>query len=356
MAAAKRDALVEELKVEDEIADFEAQLARDLKTDQDSRNRLEEIKTKTAKIELENAINQAEGATRKRQAELDKIAEKNAAIARAQQNLDWAAENLKQQKIKESALQRKDDVANRIEKIEKIKERNEMWADINDNNAKILATQKFADDRASIEDPVRPAYEPGVSNNQSQYEIANQRIVEVTKEAEQDAQNKTTKVDMEKTIGELAAERAERERLADLHNQQINSTTADDIADVKPSKSVAQQTEENAANLNAKKEAEVKVDTPSKSQTENKYPAFKTLGNGDGSLHGKDPFRFTTLEYPKNITSDGQYGHYILFYVNVQNKTKYRYVGYNDDGNMATIGDVVETTNLSSGRYISSWT
>ena len=236
LAAAKRDALVEELKVEDEIADFEAQLARDLKTDQDIRNRLEEIKTKTAKIELENAINQAEGATRKRQAELDKIAEKNAAIARAQQNLDWAAENLKQQKIKESALQRKDDVANRIEKIEKIKERNEMWADINDNNAKILATQKFADDRASIEDPVRPAYEPGVSNNQSQYEIANQRIVEVTKEAEQDAQNKTTKVDMEKTIGELAAERAERERLAELHNQQINSTTADDIADVKPSK------------------------------------------------------------------------------------------------------------------------
>ena len=46
-------------------------------------------------------------------------AEKDASNARAQENLDWAAENLKQQKIKESALQRKDDVADRIEKIEK---------------------------------------------------------------------------------------------------------------------------------------------------------------------------------------------------------------------------------------------
>ena len=91
------------------------------------------------------------------------------------------------------------------------------------------------------------------------------------------------------------------------HLQQVNSTTADDIAG--PSS----------------------IRSP-----------YKTLGKGDGTLHGTDPFRFTTLEYPKNITSDIQYGHYILFYVNVQNKTKYAYHGYNDDGNYAVIGDVVE--------------
>ena len=140
----------------------------------------------------------------------------------------------------------------------------------------------------------------------------------------------------------LAAEKAKKERLAELHNQQINSTTADDIADVKPSNAVAQQTEILAANLQDNKEKAVKVDKPSKSQIEKKYPPFKTLGNGDGSLHGKDPFRFTTLEYPTNITSDEQYGHFILFYVNVQNKTKYKYIGYNDDGNVKIVGDVVE--------------
>ena len=160
----------------------------------------------------------------------------------------------------------------------------------------------------------------------------------------------TTKVDMERTIGELAAERTEKERLAELHNQQINSTTADDIADVKPSNAVAQQTEILAANLQDNKEKAVKVDKPSKSQIEKKYPPFKTLGNGDGSLHGKDPFRFTTLEYPTNITSDEQYGHFILFYVNVQNKTKYKYIGYNDDGNVKIVGDVVEKQTYTQSR------
>ena len=148
----------------------------------------------------------------------------------------------------------------------------------------------------------------------------------------------------------LAAEKAEKERLAELHNQQINSTTADDIADVKPSNAVAQQTEILAANLQDNKEKAVKVDKPSKSQIEKKYPPFKTLGNGDGSLHGKDPFRFTTLEYPTNITSDEQYGHFILFYVNVQNKTKYKYIGYNDDGNVKIVGDVVEKQTYTQSR------
>ena len=123
-----------------------------------------------------------------------------------------------------------------------------------------------------------------------------------------------------------------------LNLAQVNSTTADDIA--KPSKS---------------------------NKIEEKYPAFKSkLGEG---LHGKDPFRFTTLEYPKNITSDEQYGHFILFYVNVQNKTKYKYLGYNDDGNFAVIGDVIERqekvpenyqgnphASLASGGYTTKYT
>ena len=38
-----------------------------------------------------------------------------------------------------------------------------------------------------------------------------------------------------------------------------------------------------------------------------------------------DPFRFSSISYPRDVTNDLQNGHYMLFYVNVQNKTKYRY-------------------------------
>lgn len=38
-----------------------------------------------------------------------------------------------------------------------------------------------------------------------------------------------------------------------------------------------------------------------------------------------DPFRFSSISYPRDVTNDLQNGHYMLFYINVQNKTKYRY-------------------------------
>ena len=38
-----------------------------------------------------------------------------------------------------------------------------------------------------------------------------------------------------------------------------------------------------------------------------------------------DPLSFNTLSYPSDITNNMENGHYMLFYVNVQNKTKYKY-------------------------------
>ena len=38
-----------------------------------------------------------------------------------------------------------------------------------------------------------------------------------------------------------------------------------------------------------------------------------------------DPFSFSSISYPRDVTNDLQNGHYMLFYINVQNKTKYRY-------------------------------
>jgi len=38
-----------------------------------------------------------------------------------------------------------------------------------------------------------------------------------------------------------------------------------------------------------------------------------------------DPFAFSSISYPRDVTQDMQNGHYMLFYINVQNKTKYKY-------------------------------
>ena len=40
-----------------------------------------------------------------------------------------------------------------------------------------------------------------------------------------------------------------------------------------------------------------------------------------------DPYAFSTLSYPSDATNSKENGHFMLFYVNVQNKTKYSYDG-----------------------------
>ena len=49
----------------------------------------------------------------------------------------------------------------------------------------------------------------------------------------------------------------------------------------------------------------------------------------------QDPLNVSTFSYPLDVQSNFQNGHYMLFYVNVQNKTKYSYrspVAYHDIG------------------------
>ena len=36
-----------------------------------------------------------------------------------------------------------------------------------------------------------------------------------------------------------------------------------------------------------------------------------------------DPYAFSSISYPRDVTYDMQNGHYMLFYINVQNKTRY---------------------------------
>ena len=66
--------------------------------------------------------------------------------------------------------------------------------------------------------------------------------------------------------------------------------------------------------------------------------AIELAEGGPTSKLNDDPFAFSSLSYPLDITNDMANGHYMLFYVNVQNKTKFKYEGV--DGQ--SVGDVYE--------------
>ena len=51
-----------------------------------------------------------------------------------------------------------------------------------------------------------------------------------------------------------------------------------------------------------------------------------------------DPFAYSSIQYPRDLTSNGGIGHYMLFYVNVQDRSKYIYEGA--DGEV--VGNQVE--------------
>ena len=53
----------------------------------------------------------------------------------------------------------------------------------------------------------------------------------------------------------------------------------------------------------------------------------------------QDPFAFSTLSYPKDVVNNMESGHYMLFYVNVQDITSYEYDGFKD-GVAGKIGGV----------------
>ena len=38
-----------------------------------------------------------------------------------------------------------------------------------------------------------------------------------------------------------------------------------------------------------------------------------------------DPYQYSSIQYPRDLTTNGGIGHYMLFYINVQDKTKYVY-------------------------------
>ena len=62
------------------------------------------------------------------------------------------------------------------------------------------------------------------------------------------------------------------------------------------------------------------------------------------SILDNDPFTFSSISYPRNQVGDYTNGHYMLFYVNVQENTKYTYTG--SDGQ--PVGNMVEIQETKS--------
>ena len=54
-----------------------------------------------------------------------------------------------------------------------------------------------------------------------------------------------------------------------------------------------------------------------------KSPIELNKSVGPTSILDDDTFNFSSISYPRDVTQDMQNGHYMLFYINVQNKTKY---------------------------------
>ena len=60
-----------------------------------------------------------------------------------------------------------------------------------------------------------------------------------------------------------------------------------------------------------------------------------------------DPYSFASISYPRDVTSNMQNGHYMLFYVNVQEKTKYNHNAYDTRGKSIRTGGRVVHTGIS---------
>ena len=51
----------------------------------------------------------------------------------------------------------------------------------------------------------------------------------------------------------------------------------------------------------------------------------QNIGMSPTAVLESDPLRFGTYQFPKDVFENQQLGHYMVFYVNVQDRTKYHY-------------------------------
>ena len=79
--------------------------------------------------------------------------------------------------------------------------------------------------------------------------------------------------------------------------------------------------------------------------------AIEMKDNRPTSKAGVDPFAFSSISYPRDVTNDLQNGHYMLFYINVQNRTKYKFKAPGKNGKDIGGNIIVSTLNKATGEY-----
>ena len=329
LAVEKREALEEQIKVEKEIEQFEAQLVKDLKSDEKARE-VEEYK-----------------------AEQDRI---------AAERLAKAVELNKQVGIDESAFQREKDVEKRIDKINDDLRKERIRKNTQDRFAqsqKSEGTSKAYLESVEAEKAVAAAKTEALKE-QTLQSLAESKITErklkdnagtspiglgvQKRKADERAKTVQSSLDDEQSTNAsnakvLAEEKKAKETRA--RHDAFQNNRIDEMADAgdKASKRLSDKLAQNRKNqLN--KEARIvkeqnKNDAILMNQRHANAESFRTLISGD-------PFAFSTLEYPLDVTNNTENGHYLLFYVNVQNKTGYKYEGVTPTDGDFEIGDWVE--------------
>ena len=71
----------------------------------------------------------------------------------------------------------------------------------------------------------------------------------------------------------------------------------------------------------------VGADAPGSNTPILRKSAIELADRSPTSRLDNDPLHFSSVSYPRDIVNDGTNGHYMLFYINVQNKTKFNYKG-----------------------------
>jgi hypothetical protein len=67
----------------------------------------------------------------------------------------------------------------------------------------------------------------------------------------------------------------------------------------------------------------------------------------------QDPFKFSTFSYPQDVVNNLESGHYMLFYVNVQNNTRFNYMGYKDGQVVPVGGTIMDTKTRTETEAVS---
>ena len=136
-------------------------------------------------------------------------------------------------------------------------------------------------------------------------------------------------------LGASDSQRSHRSNLKELINQnklnQLGGATAmDDTGDIQAGMAVSQ------------KNNEFYVDE-----------ILRRQRNKVADALARDPYAFNQISYPADVTTNIENGHYMLFYVNVQNKSKYHYKDYKgvDVGGVTTVFNKGEGTEGPRNQY-----